>query len=346
MHELTYIYRKKNPVFFSIERIFHAIAQKIHDDYGSEFDLRSVELPFPTGLRTILPNIRFTRKHQRSINHITGDVYYALLGCRRKNINIMTVHDCVALYKYPRTDPRYWFIKWLWYELPARRADMVTVISANSRRELLKFTRCDEDKIRVIPNFLDPAFQPSPAAFNTARPRILFIGSTPNKNLERLVEAIAGMPVQLTIIGNLTTTQEELLARHHIDFRRRSGLTQEQLIEEYAGSDLLAFPSTYEGFGLPIIEAQAVGRPVLTSALSPMQETAGKGACLVDPYDVGSIREGISRILSDEPYRQQLLREGAGNAAGYRLDQVTAQYISLYRETIQRKKTHAIRRHV
>jgi glycosyltransferase involved in cell wall biosynthesis len=92
----------------------------------------------------------------------------------------------------------------------------------------------------------------------------------------------------------------------------------------------------YEGFGLPVLEGQAIGRPVLTSDLDPMRHVAGKGACLVDPYKVDSIRAGVLRIIENEDYRELLVREGFSNAAMYSLDAVAAQYADLYRELLSK----------
>lgn len=99
----------------------------------------------------------------------------------------------------------------------------------------------------------------------------------------------------------------------------------------------MLFPSTYEGFGLPIIEAQATGRPVLTSKLEPMSSVAGDAACLVDPYSVESIRAGVKKIIENESYRNELIEKGFKNVERFQLKNVTKQYIDLYQELIQRK---------
>jgi glycosyltransferase involved in cell wall biosynthesis len=338
MCTLNYFYRHPLTGYFSIEKLFKGIGQQVSGMYSRQFTVKELVMPYPSGSRHLLSNILYTKKSQGAINHITGDIHYALLGCSRKNVNILTVHDCVVLHRYSSVNPRYWILKWLWYDLPVKKADAITVISENTRSELLHFTNCDPAKIRVIPNFVDPAFQPHPFQFNRDKPRILFVGSTSNKNLERVIAAISGLGVELDIVGDLTEEHRRLLAVYHIDYHQSTGLTQEALIGKYIGCDLLAFPSTYEGFGLPIVEAQAIGRPVLTSNISPMKEVSGGAACLVDPYDIESIREGIGRILDDGEYRKKIVEEGFRNIERFRLNRVADQYAVLYQELLRLKK--------
>lgn len=329
---VTFFYRKKNPSFFSLERVFGGIAAELKAAFGEEFSVEELELPLPTRLTTLTGNIRFARKRQSDINHVTGDTHYITLGFSSRKVNILTIHDCVMLNRLPRSNPRFWMIKWLWYQWPVRKADTITVISENTKAEVIRFTHCDPAKVRVIPNFVHPGFSPSASVFNAACPRILFIGTTPNKNLERLAEALEGLAVELTVVGRLTAEQKQKLTLHRIVFEELHGLSDEGLVELYRDCDIVAFPTTYEGFGLPIIEGQTTGRPVLTSRLPPMQEVAGEGACLVDPYNVTAIREGILRIIRDTAYRQRLVEAGFRNAKKYELKAVAEQYAGLYRE--------------
>jgi len=91
------------------------------------------------------------------------------------------------------------------------------------------------------------------------------------------------------------------------------------------------FASTYEGFGMPIIEAQAIGRPVITSNIGAMKEVALDTACLVDPYDVESIKNGIQKLIRDEAYRDLMIKKGLKNVERFSLETISNQYIALYK---------------
>ncbi len=338
-YRVTYFYRHPQPNYFSIEKLFQKISAKISQNFSSEFSVEEKHMPFTSKIKTIYRNILFTKSNQTKINHITGDIHYAIFGCSKKNINIITIHDCVTLYRYPKTSLKYWIIKSVWFDLPVKRADMISVISESTRRDLIHFTKCDPQKIRVIGNFADPRFQYSSFNFNQNCPRILFVGTTPNKNLGRLIEAVNGVSAKLVIIGALNAVQIEKLKTNNINYEHAEKISQEALQQKYRDCDIVAFPSIYEGFGLPILEAQATGRPLLTSDLSPMKDVAGNGACLIDPYNISSIKEGLLRIINNEEYRQQLISNGIENVKRFSLDKVAEQYASLYRELIQKKKT-------
>jgi glycosyltransferase involved in cell wall biosynthesis len=188
-------------------------------------------------------------------------------------------------------------------------------------------------KLVVIPDCLPAGFTRIPKIFNAERPVILQIGTKPNKNLDALIQALEGQNCELHVVGQLSDQQRLLLDHCAVRYRNSVDLSESDLLKAYKQADIVSFVSTYEGFGLPILEGNAVGRPVITSNLAPMSEVAGEAACLVDPHSVTAIRKGIARIVTDPYYRAELVNRGFENVLRYSADEIARQFASLY-ETV------------
>jgi len=224
------------------------------------------------------------------------------------------------------------YIFWLlWYWLPEKRCTAIVAISEATKEQILHHLSCDEKKITIIHDNVSEEFKPAPKPFNQRRPRLLQIGTKTNKNLERIAEALTGLSCKLVIIGKLSDTQILNLQRYGISYENYVGLSRQELVEQYCLCDMLLFVSIYEGFGLPIVEANAVGRPMVTSNCWSMPEVADDAACLVDPFDVTSIRAGILRVIDDSAYREHLVISGFENVKRFRIEKIAAQYTELYR---------------
>jgi glycosyltransferase involved in cell wall biosynthesis len=264
------------------------------------------------------------------IIHVTGDVHYAILG-GWFNLRVLTIHDLTFMHRNKGVKRS--ILKWFWIVLPVKLAHRVTVISEATKTDVLKFVPSSHRKIKVIPNFISDHFVPIPVhSFNHERPNLLQIGTAFNKNINRLAEAIAGIPCTLTIIGKLDSEQKRILKQFKIQYNNKIDLTEDDLYREYASADLLTFVSTMEGFGLPIIEANACGVPVITSNNSSMPEVAGDAAFFVDPFDIHSIRDGIQSLISDGSLRNEFIEKGFENSKRFSKAKVAEQYELLYQE--------------
>jgi glycosyltransferase involved in cell wall biosynthesis len=271
--------------------------------------------------------------HQGDINHVTGDVHYVTLLLRKKR-TVLTIHDCRSMLRL--RGARRLVFQWLWLKLPVRRCSVVSVISEHTRREVLRYTSCPESKTRVVPDPVGNEFRPASKAFNADQPRILQVGTGENKNLGRMAEALSGIRCRLDIIGRLSPDAKRTLEHSGIEYEWAAGLSGAEVAAKYRDADLVAFCSMYEGFGMPILEAQATGRPVVTSNIEPMSEVAGSGACLVDPFDCASIRRGVLQVINDVEYRNHLISQGFENVKRFRAETIAAQYAALYREVLSR----------
>jgi glycosyltransferase involved in cell wall biosynthesis len=168
--------------------------------------------------------------------------------------------------------------------------------------------------------------------------RFLFVGTLePRKNLKRLLEAWGSMDsqqrrnAQLIIVGATGWMIKDALERSGaIDSVHLMGsLSDEDLAEQYTKADVFVYPSLYEGFGLPVVEAMAIGLPVLTSNVGATREIAEDAALLVDPYSVDSIRAGLLRLLSDDDLRRQLSVKGTERAAEFSWDRAAAKTLKV-----------------
>ena len=330
---VTFYQRKPHPNHFSIEKVFRGV--RAHLPAGVQSKV-AISRFLSTGLFKRLFNTFEAINKQGDINHITGDIHYVSMFLDKKK-TVLTIHDC-GFMAHPSTVARS-VLLWFWLKLPVWRSTIVTVVSESTKRDVIKFTNCQEERVRVIPDFVSPDYQATPVP-NNSKPVLLQIGTKPNKNIPRVAQALRDLDVQLRIIGKLGDRDVKLLKQHGIDYSVAANLTERELIQEYTMCDMLLFTSLLEGFGMPIVEAQSIGRPVVTSNVSSMPEVAGEGACLVDPFDISAIKEGITRVLTDQDYRDSLVQKGFENVRKYQIDHVARQYDQLYQEVY---RTNAIR---
>lgn len=264
--------------------------------------------------------------------HAPHYVLPPLVHCR----SVVTIHDCIHL-MFPQYLPNRVALAYARgsIAMAARRATRVMTVSETSKTDIMRFFGTDPSKIDVIYNSYDERFGIEPNAEVVSRVReryqlqdqfILYAGNVkPHKNLDRLLEAFhlvrnRGLKqLKLVMIGDDISKYASLRRavhqhRLHKYVRFLGYLPEDTLAVMYRLASLFVFPSLYEGFGLPPLEAMASGTPVVTSNVSSLPEVTGDAAVLVNPYDPEAIADGIYRALTDEPLWLGMRRKGLARA--------------------------------
>ncbi len=322
--KILHLQRRPQAVHFSIEGYFRRLREHLPTDCEAQV----VVLPWHSrGFFRRLGNLLFVLRLRSRICHITGDVHYVAMALSRSR-TVLTVHDCEILHRL--TGWRRALVRLFWYTLPVKFVSVITVNSAETKRQLLSVVSFPPERIHIIPVSVSPLFQPDPRPFNVDCPRILQVGTKANKNVPRLVQALRGIHCHLDIVGPVDDSLKKLLSDCCLSWTGWGRLTDEELAERYREADIVAFVSTHEGFGMPIVEAQCVERVCLTSNCSSMPEVAGEGACVVNPCDVEAIRKGIRLIIGDAKYRDELLKAGRINRQRFDATRIARQFNDVY----------------
>ena len=326
---LSLFYRHPAPEYHSIELIFDTVSKYFPD----EVNVKKVYAPHKSKgfIKRILIGLH-ARKNQGNVNHITGDIHF-IAPFFKKNKTILTIHDIGSIKsgKFLKDI----ILKWFWFDIPLKSVAYVTVISEFTKQELLKHVKVNPEKVLVIPDCVSPKFQYKAKEFNTEKPVILQIGTKANKNLPRLIAALKDINCKLVIVGKLNNKQTQLLKEYKIEYQNYFDIPDEKLVQLYEQADIVSFVSTYEGFGMPVIEANAVGRLVITSDIEPMNTVAGDAALKVNPYDIADIRKGILQIIENEELRNRLITNGLKNTKKFLSENIAAQYFKIYQKVIQ-----------
>lgn len=272
---------------------------------------------------------------------------------------IVTIHDVFA-YVYPEAQAR--FDAWrsrTQLPLAARRATIVLTDSENSRKDILHFLRINPQRLRAIPLATEQRFKPvvdfqtcaaTLQRYKVRQPYLLYVGGiNARKNIIRLLEAFALVhryyPALTLVIGGKRQWRTEgidqalgrLNLESHVHFT--GYLADTDLPALYSAAKAFVFPSLYEGFGLPPLEAMACGTPVITSNASSLPEVVGEAAIMVDPYDVEGLAAAIARVLDDALLRADLRTRGLQRAALFSWERTARETIAVYEQAMAVKHT-------
>jgi len=271
---------------------------------------------------------------------------------------VVTIHDCIHL-RFPQYLPNraaYAYARTVMTSA-ARRARKVLTVSKASKDDILHFLKIPAEKVEVIYNGLDERLAQAPTDEEVARvrqrfqltaPYVLYAGNIkPHKNVDRLIEAFSilrrrGMSeVRLLIIGDEISKYpnlRRLVHRHQLhQYVRFLGFVADATLAVlYRLASVFVFPSLYEGFGLPPLEAMAAGAPVITSNVSSLPEVVGDAALLIDPMDPQAIADAMARVLGDPALRAELVRRGRERVKAFSWDRSAARTYEVYAELVGR----------
>jgi glycosyltransferase involved in cell wall biosynthesis len=269
---------------------------------------------------------------------------------------VVTIHDCIHL-RFPQYLPNRAAAVYArtMMTMAARRAHRILTVSQASKEDILRYLKVPASKIEVIYNALDErlATAPSPDEITRVRERlqltspfILYAGNIkPHKNVDRLIEAFSilrkrrGGDLKLLIIGDEISKYPNLRRlvhrfQLHKYVRFHGFVSDETLAVLYRLATAFVFPSLYEGFGLPPLEAMAAGTPVITSNVSSLPEVVGDAALLIDPMNAGAIADAMTRVLSDQALRSDLVRRGCERVKTFSWERSVRRTREVYAEVL------------
>ncbi|WP_029214913.1 glycosyltransferase family 4 protein [Kallotenue papyrolyticum] len=303
-----------------------------------------------------LPSV--CRRFTADLLHVT---YNAPLFVRTPTV--VSVHD-VIFRRFPSYfSPRVRLLLSTWLPLSMMRAARVVTLSEASKRDIIHYYPFTRNKIEVIPPAAGPLVALEPdfdgaKQFTGGEPFILAVGTLqPRKNIARLIKAYlrlrhqTGLTAKLVIVGKAAWQHSHLYqlaasTPYRQDIIFTGYISDATLAALYRTCTVFVYPSLYEGFGLPVIEAMALGAPVITSNTSSLPEAAGDGAMLVDPYSEQAISDALNCILTNADVRQALRHRGRQQAARFSWEHTAVQTLQVYKEVVQQRHSSTSDRYV
>jgi glycosyltransferase involved in cell wall biosynthesis len=268
---------------------------------------------------------------------------------------IVTVHD-LSFLRFPEAFKPFHrrYLRWI-TSISTRRAQRVIAVSESTRRDIIQFFGVHGDRVVTVPNGVTGEFSPADpdqvADFRRRRGLpdrfILFLGTLePRKNLVRLIDAYAdwrqtgSTSVKLVLAGGQGWYYDQVFARvverdlsHDVLFP--GYVPAAELPWWYRAAELFVYPSLFEGFGLPVLEAMACGTPVITSTSSSLPEVAGSAALLVDPSDTAALTVAMTQVLTDQGCAADLSARGLQQAAGFSWSRTADATVRVYRDVLE-----------
>lgn len=271
-----------------------------------------------------------------------------------QNPFIITIHD-LCFYKYPETftyGSRK--LKSIITPISVKNANKIIAVSENTKRDLIEYFPNAENKIEVIypgPPEVEKIFSKSQidkvkSNYGIVGDYILSVGTLePRKNLKRLIQAFKAIngvfnDIKLVIVGKSGWLYDDIFKNINNDKLRENIIItgyveQKDISALYSGAEVFVYPSLYEGFGLPPLEAMCCGTPVVVSNTSSLPEVVGNAGVYVEPFSIDSIAEGIIKVIRDKELRNELVQRGYKQANKFSWDKAAAAVVNIYREILE-----------
>ncbi len=258
---------------------------------------------------------------------------------------VVTIHD-VAFQTYPNSFSKFFRLYYKFIiPINVKRADKIITVSNSSKNEIEKYYSNSKGKIEVIYLGLDKRYKV--IEHITKEKSILFVGSlNERKNFSSIIEAFELVnkdAYKLVIVGNFSSNfsindeTSSLLkkAKENKNIEFKSNISDDELVKIYNKAELFIFPSFYEGFGLPPLEAMACATPVITSNLTSMPEVCGDAVIYCNPYSVEDIKEKIDLVLSDKNLQKQMIQKGLARVKEFTWEDSAKKHVAAFKEVLE-----------
>ena len=315
---------------FSLENFYYELFKKFsHKNFEIEFKICPLES------RGILRRIYlciWAFFNQGSINHISGDINFISLLMNKKN-TINTFLDFYSMHRLKGIKRLIYYF--FWVKIPYLKSKKTISISNKTFKELNNFTKANSKKNNhIIGISVSSGFKKKIKNKISKIPKILVIGTAINKNISNIILSLRNIFCELTLIGELNNKIIRELKINKINYKNLVSINKKKLLKEFINTDMLLFPSNYEGFGVPILEAQSIRRPVITSKFQPMRDVAGNAAILVNPGKLSEISEAIKMIINNQKLRKSLINKGFKNIKRFKREIILNEHLKVYDDMI------------
>ncbi len=318
-----FIRKKSNSYQHSIER-FAMSLKKIKKK--QIFKVKIIKCPVTSkGILSRIYLVLWSFFNQGDVNHILGDInFISILMNKKKTIN--TFLDCRLINEF--SGLKKFIYKWFWFYLPIGNSAYNTFISKFTLFQIQKNLKKKIYNSEVIPVPLVDKFN---FKINLRKKKkILIIGTLKHKNLKNMLIALEGLNIDLTIVGEISLEIKSLCLKKDILFKNYVSVSDNFIKKLFKENDILLMVSKYEGFGMPVLEAQSSGMAVITSNIEPMRTVAGDQSILVNPNKPNEIKKNIKKLISNKDYYLKNIKRGKQNSLNYDSFLINKKYMKLY----------------